>query len=378
MDQRTKISISSPDLSDLERRYLVEAFDSSWISSTGQFVDRFEQKFADLTATRYALSCSNGTCALHLALMALGVGPGDEVIVPDLTYVSTANAVHYVGATPVFADCDPETWTIDPASVGRLISNRTKVVIPVHLFGVPADLSVLKKLADKHSLAIIEDAAQAHGAKWVNRPVGSWGKLSTFSFYGNKIIATGEGGMVCTNDEHLASRVRKLKGQGADPTRRYYFDEVGYNYRMTNLACAIGLAQLERLEGMIERRRIVGLWYDEMLSEFDLPLQSQHSPPEAASVLWMYGVVLRERCGMDRDTLATSLGLQGIETRPFFHSLSALPMYRHCRNDNGCPNSRRLAEAGLMLPTHSSMSRQDVTQVMRAIAGIVEPRQVLL
>ncbi|MHC5112097.1 MAG: DegT/DnrJ/EryC1/StrS family aminotransferase [Planctomycetota bacterium] len=377
MGKHRSIAISAPDLTECERRYLLEAFDSSWISSTGRFVDEFESRFARQVGARHGLSCTNGTCALHLALLALDVGPGDEVIVPDQTYVSTANAVHYVGATPVFADCDPDTWTIDPHSVSRLITDRTRAVIPVHLFGVPADLTQLVSLADEASVAIVEDAAEAHGARWRDRPVGSWGHLSTFSFYGNKIVATGEGGMVCTNDDYLADRVSKLKGQGADPLRRYYFDEVGYNYRMTNLSCAIGLAQMERLEEMLERRLAVGAWYDRALRDLSLPIKSQAAPDEAQSVLWMYGVVLSEEFGTDRDTLASLLAAAGIETRPFFHSLNTLPMYRDCRSDRGCPVSRRVADAGLMLPTHTSITEEDVSHIMQEIARAAERQQVL-
>ena len=364
-----RISVSMPDLTDRERGYLIEAFDSSWISSTGSFVSRFETEFAKFVGVDHAISCVNGTCALHLALSSLGVGPGDEVILPALTYVATANAVAYVGAEPVFADCDPQTWNIDPASVTRLLTNRTRAVIPVHLFGEPADLTALRDLAKRHGLALVEDAAEAHGAVHAGKRVGSRGDVGVFSFYGNKILSTGEGGMVCTNREALAVRVRKLRGQGVDPNRHYWFDEIGFNYRMTNLACAIGLGQVERFEELHRARETVRTWYDELLDTGDLPLIRQGHPAESSPVLWIYGVVLEPGVEPGRDELRRRLSDAGIETRPFFHALNTLPMYRHCRNDGACRISQTLGERGIMLPTHSRLAREDVEYVVGALGA---------
>ena len=373
MSDPTPIAVSVPDLSDLERTYLLEAFDSSWISSKGRFVAQFETRFAQFVGTTHAVSCTNGTCALHLALLALEIGPGDEVVVPDLTYVSTANAVRYVGADPVFADCDPDTWNVDPESIRRVLTSRTKAIIAVHLLGVPADLQALRQLANESRCALIEDAAETPGARWADRGVGSVGDVSTFSFYGNKIISTGEGGMVCTGDDRLASRIRKLKGQAADADRHYWFDEVGYNYRMTNLACAIGLAQLARVEEISTKRALVKSWYDEGLSELKALVKVQHCPPQADPAWWIVGAVLDEAARADRDTLCERLEEEGIETRPFFPALSSLPLYQGCRTDGGCPVARGLGERGVMLPTHTKLSRDDVQRVVSTMTAVIRP-----
>jgi perosamine synthetase len=347
------------------------AFDSSWVSSTGPFVSRFEEAFARFLGVKHAISCCNGTCALHLALMSAGIGPGDEVIVPAMTYVATANAVRYVGAEPVFADCDPGTWTIDPASVERLITDRTRAVIPVHFFGVPADLTTLMQIAGRHALVIVEDAAQAHGAMHAGQRAGSWGEVSTFSFYGNKILATGEGGMVCTDRDDLAARVRKLRGQGASSVGHYHFDEIGYNYRMTNLACAIGLAQLERFEELQRAREAVSAWYDTLLDAERLPLARQDSPRDSVRVPWIYGVVMTDEAAVQRDDVRGRLAEAGIETRPFFPALHTLPMYQQCRHDDGCRTCVSLGERGIMLPTHSRLARTEVEHVVRTLAAAV-------
>ena len=364
-----RISVSMPDLSDRERGYLLEAFDSSWISSTGSFVARFETDFAKFAGVDHAISCVNGTCALHLALSSLGIGSGDEVIVPALTYVATANAVKYVGAEPVFADCDPQTWNIDPESVARLLTNRTRAVIPVHLYGEPADLAALRDLAKRHGFSLVEDAAEAHGAVHAGKRVGSWGEVGVFSFYGNKVLSTGEGGMVCTNCTDIAERVRKLRGQGVDPSRHYWFDEIGFNYRMTNLACAIGLGQLERFEELHRARETVRTWYDGLLDTGGLPLIRQGHLAESSPVLWIYGVVVESGVEPGRDELRRRLSDAGIETRPFFHAVNTLPMYRHCRDDGGCPISQSLGQRGIMLPTHSRLACEDVEYVVGALGA---------
>ncbi|MGD2110665.1 MAG: DegT/DnrJ/EryC1/StrS family aminotransferase [Phycisphaerae bacterium] len=372
MDRPRPIAVSEPDLTGRERQYLFDAFDSSWVSSKGPFVADFENRFAEFTETAHAVSCTNGTAALHLALLALGVGPGDEVIVPDLTYVSSANAVRYVGARPVFADSDQNTWNIDPPSTRRMLTDRTKAVIAVHLLGVPADLNALRQIADEQRCFLIEDAAETPGARWAGHPVGSVGDVSTFSFYGNKMITTGEGGMVCTNDDHLADRLRKLRGQAADPARHYWFDEIGYNYRMTNLACAIGLAQLERFHEIAAARARVKSWYDDAFRD-STPLASlQHCPDEADPAWWIVGAVLDDAAPVTRDVLRTHMQQMGIETRPFFPALSSLPIYDDCRTDDGCPVARRLGACGIMLPTHTNLTRDDVDRVANAMLSAIQ------
>lgn len=378
MSTRRPIAVSEPDLSDLERRYLLEAFDSSWISSKGRFVSEFEARFAGFVGVSHAVSCTNGTSALHLALLALSAGPGDEVIVPDLTYVSTANAVRYVGAEPVFADCDPDTWTLAPGSVRRLLSARTKAIVAVHLLGVPADLTALRRIADGAGCHLVEDAAETPGARWAGKRVGSVGDVATFSFYGNKMISTGEGGMLCTDHSHLAARVRKLKGQGADSGRHYWFDEIGYNYRMTNPSCAIGLAQLERYGEICTKRSEVRAWYERALDGFQTSIDLQRCPDDATPAWWIVGALLAESVAARRDDVREHMERAGIETRPLFPALSSLPIYEGCRTDGGCPVARRLGRRGIMLPTHTGLSRGDIHYVVETMmAAIHQPVDVV-
>ena len=377
MCDRKSIAVSAPDLGPHERAHLLQAFDSSWISSRGTFVSRFEARFAQFVGTSHAVSCTNGTSALHLALLALGVGSGDEVIVPDLTYVATANVVRYVGAEPVFADSDPDTWTVKPESVVRLIGRRTKAIVCVHLLGVPADLEALRCIATDAGCALVEDVAETPGARWAGHRVGTVGEVSTFSFYGNKMITTGEGGAVCTDDDSLALRIRKLRGQGADPDRHYWFDEVGYNYRMTNLACAIGLAQLDRFREIAAKRKAVRSSYEQCVADAGLPAKLQHCPSQADPSWWMIGAVLDSSSSVDRDTLCRELQDGGVETRPFFLTMSSLSMYANCQTDAGCPVAQRLAQCGLMLPTHSHLDGDDIRHVVSrmtaAMRGTARP-----
>lgn len=363
------IPVSSPDLSDLERRYLLEAFDSGWISSTGSFVDRFEREFAEFVGVAHAISCVNGTAALHLALLALEIGPGDEVIVPSLTYVATANAVRYVGAEPVFADCNPNTWNVDPQSVKRLMTDRTRAIIPVHLFGNPAEMDELSALARERGVHVVEDASEAHGARFGGRPVGGLGDAATFSFYANKVLATGEGGMVCTSDEGVAQRLRTIRGQGADATRQYWFECVGYNYRMTNPTCAIGLAQLYRFDEIRTKREMVGRWYDAAFRRADLPVAHQTVTPDSDPILWMKGVFLTNDASTNRDQVREMLREEGIETRPFFTAVHTLPMYRECTSDALCQVSGSLGRRGIMLPTHTKLTESDVDRIVESLAA---------
>ncbi|MFH1153096.1 MAG: DegT/DnrJ/EryC1/StrS aminotransferase family protein, partial [Pseudomonadota bacterium] len=259
------IPIYRPSLSGNEKRYVNECLDSTWISSQGKFVERFEKSFSDYTKINNAASVCNGTVALHLALLALGIGKSDEVIVPTLTYIATVNAVAYVGAKPIFADSERGTWQIDPEDVKRKITPRTKAVIVVHLFGYPADMARIMDIAAQNGLHVIEDCAEAFGTQIQGKTVGTFGDIATFSFYGNKTITTGEGGIVATNTLNLHEKVCHLKGQGLSRNRFYWHDALGYNYRMTNICAAIGLAQLERADEIIEKKIRLALKYDEVL-----------------------------------------------------------------------------------------------------------------
>lgn len=360
--------VAAPDLSGNEAAYVNECLRSSWISSNGPFISKFEASIAGYTRTRHAIATCNGTVALHLALTGLGIGPGDEVIVPSLTFVATANAVVYCGATPVFADSDVDTWCLSVESVARLLSRRTKAVIPVHLYGHPCDMGPLLELARRKGLWVIEDCAEALGATYEGRPIGSFGTVSTFSFYGNKLVTTGEGGMVVTDDGELAERLRLLRGQGMDPERRYWHPVVGFNYRMTNVAAAMGLAQMERIDRLLQDRKEIAGWYHQHLS--DLPLLVLPSEATGTShAFWMYSLLAPTNAW--RDSLMADLAQRGIETRPFFYPVHEFPMYRGCRSDNQCPAAHDLSYRGLSLPTSSYLQEPDIAIIAGEVRDLL-------
>jgi perosamine synthetase len=377
-----RIPVSEPDLSGNEERYVLEAVRSSWISSTGAFVSRFEADFAALVGTRAAIGVANGTLALHLALMTLDLGPGDEVLVPSLTYVATANAVRYCGAEPVFVDVDPATWCLDPAELEARITPRTKGIVPVHLYGHPADMEGVHRVAEGHGLWVVEDAAEAHLARYRGRPVGGLGRIGVFSFYGNKVLTSGEGGAVTLDDPGLERRARILRGQGMDPERRYYFPTIGYNYRLTNVACAILCAQIERAEAIVARRRQVFRRYRELLE--GVPgIGFQPVAPWAEPSPWLFCITVDAGAyGRTRDELMAWLDGRGIETRPFFIPIHRLPPYAEAsrRRGEALPVTDALGAAGLNLPTYTRMTDESVERVCAAIrdgrrgAGPGQPR----
>ncbi len=356
-----------------EKRYISDCLDSGWISGSGRYVNSFEEVFADFCGTAHAIAVSSGTVALHVSLLALGIGPGDEVIVPDLTYIAAANAVTYCGARPVFADVDPITRTLDVTDARRKISPATKAIIPVHLYGHPVDMGPVQQLAEAHRLYVVEDAAEAHGAEYRGRRVGSLGDVASFSFYGNKIITTGEGGIVTTNNSSLAKRIRLLKGQGMIPERRYWFPVIGYNYRMTNVQAAIGLAQMERINWFIERRREVAQGYAEKLKH--LPVELPTEAAWATNVYWLYSICLSEE--IDRDRVIADLDLDGIETRPFFYPMHQMPPYFQADGDTTFPITTRLARRGLSLPSSALLSEEDIARVAHTLEVCFERQKVL-
>jgi perosamine synthetase len=365
----TKIMVASPVIGEREKRYVNDCLESGWISSIGIYLARFEEGFARFCGVKHAIATNNGTTALHLALVALGVGPGDEVIVPTLTFIATANAVRYCGATPVFIDCDEETLNIDVAAIESKMTRRTRVIIPVHLYGHPADMDPILELAEKNNLHVVEDAAEAHGAKYKGRVVGSIGTCATFSFYGNKILTTGEGGMVTTNDDLLAEKLRLYRGQGMDPSRRYWHPVIGYNYRMTNIAAALGCAQLERVdEALANRKRLAG-WYASGLAQIPglvLPIQKEY----AEHVYWMYTVLLPQRGSEKRDSVCKFLEGRSIETRPIFFPMHEMPPYE----EDGAryPKATESAARGFSLPTHELLTQDDVAYVCENLASAIQ------
>lgn len=364
-----RIPVAAPDLSPLERRYVAEAVASSWISSTGPFVERFEREWAALTGARSAVAVANGTVALHVALLALGAGPGDEVLVPSLTYIAAANAVRYVGAEPVFVDADPATWCLDPAHLAASVTPRTKGIIAVHLYGHPADMDAINAAASARGLWVVEDAAEAHFARYKGRPVGTLGTIGTFSFYGNKVITSGEGGAITLNDPALEARVRMLRGQGMDPERRYFFPMVGYNYRLTNVACALLCAQLERREQLVARRRRVFNGYRRRLR--GIPgIGFQPVAPWAEPAPWLFCITVdEEKYGVSRDALMDHLAKAEIETRPFFIPIHTLPPYSEASRRRGdrLPVTERLGAAGMNLPTYGALRGPQIEQVAQAV-----------
>jgi perosamine synthetase len=363
------IPVAAPDLGAAEEKNVLEALRSTWISSTGFFLDEFEAAFANLCRTNGALAVCNGTVALHLALLGLDVGPGDEVLVPSLTYIATANAVRYVGAEPVFVDVDPETWCIDPTLLEESITRRTKGIIAVHLYGHPADMDAINHIAAVHGLWVVEDAAEAHFARYKDRPTGGLADIGTFSFYGNKIITSGEGGAVTVNDKHLELRLRTLRGQGMDPDRRYYFPVTGYNFRLTNLAAAILCGQLARREEIVAGRRRVFAAYENLLA--GIPgISFQPTAVWAKKAPWLFSIVVDAKAfGRGRDELAALLLESRIDTRPFFMTLHRLPPFRQESKARGeaLPHSDRLSESGMNLPTFSALSDTQIEYIAATI-----------
>lgn len=363
-----KISVASPNLNGNEKRYVDECMDTTWISSGGEYIKKFEAAFAEFCETQYAASCCNGTVALHLALMALGIGTDDEVIMPVITYIATANAVKYVGAKPVFVDVDKDGWNIDVNKIEEKITEKTKAIIVVHLYGNPVDMDEVMRIAKKHNLYVVEDAAEAHGALYKGKKVGSIGDISTFSFFGNKVITTGEGGMVVTQNEELDRKMRLLKGQGVDPHKRYWHLAIGYNYRMTNIEAAIGLAQLEKVDEHIANRIKVRDKYYNILKEYRDYIEFQQTTEESKSINWMTSITFTPKVTIDRDTICQKLAEQGIETRPVFYLVNAMPPYK---DDECFPVAEYISARGINLPTHDLLTDEDIQYICDCLLNII-------
>lgn len=355
------IGVNQPDLSPKAREYVLDAVSSGWVSSAGPYIKRFEEAYATWLGVDHAVTVVNGTVALHLALAALDIGPGDEVIMPDLTIISCPLAALYLGATPVFVDVDPVTFTIDPAKIESKITKRTKVIMPVHLYGHPADMDPIMAIANKHKLFVIEDAAEAHGAKYKGKLVGSIGDIGCFSFYANKVVTTGEGGMVVTNNKKLAQRMRLLKDLAHSPKKRFYHEQVGFNYRMTNLAAALGLAQLESVEKYIAKKKWMANVYTEALRgipHITLPPQM----PWAESVYWMYAITLNPDAPITKDELRKKLFEKGVDTRDFFYPLHNQPILKKYRNGS-FPVSISASKRGFYVPSGLAITEEQIKRV---------------
>ncbi len=356
-----KFPVYQPSLTGNEKKYVNECLDSTWISSKGKFINQFEYEFARFVGVEHATTVSNGTVALHLALAALGIGPGDEVIVPTLTYIASVNAITYCGASAVFVDSLFGTWQMDAADVARKITPRTKAVMAVHLYGHPCDMDGLQEVCKAHNLFLVEDCAEATGSLYKGRHVGSFGDISTFSFFGNKTITTGEGGMVVTNDHTLHERAVHLKGQGLAKHRQYWHDVVGYNYRMTNICAAIGLAQLEQADKFISRKREIAHLYEKSMQGSPVEFHQQHA--DVKHSYWMCSILVPQAA--QRDPLREHLAAHGIETRPLFYPVHTMPMFadkfrRHTVAED-------LAWRGLNLPSYPGLTNKEVEE----ISGVV-------
>lgn len=362
------IPVAEPSIGDRELELVSACVKSTWVSSLGEYITRFEDEFARYCGVRHGVATSSGTTALHLALAVLGIRPGDEVIVPSLTFVATANAVQYTGATPVFADVDEYTWTLDPEDARKRITARTKAIIPVHLYGHPVDMDEINRLARDHGLWVIEDAAEAHGAMYRGKRVGSLSDIGVFSFYGNKIITTGEGGMLLTDNSEWAERAVNLRDHGMSLERRYWHPVIGFNYRLTNLQAAMGVAQMERIDDFIQVKRKNAALYNDLLRD----VQGVTLPPEmpwATSVYWMYSILINDAFGLPRDDLMMHLKDRRIDSRPFFHPLHTLPPY-----DQGLhlAVAEDLAARGINLPSAVTLTEDDICRVCMAVRELAE------
>ncbi|WP_027419906.1 aminotransferase class I/II-fold pyridoxal phosphate-dependent enzyme [Crocinitomix catalasitica] len=344
------VPVASPNLRGNEFKYLVDAFLSTWISSSGKYIGQFEEKFSSYCECQHGVAVSNGTVAIHLALITLGIGTGDEVIIPDLTFAATINAVLHAGATPVIVDVDIDSWCIDPLEIEKAISPKTKAIIPVHLYGQSCDMESIMKIASKNKLFVIEDCAEAHGAEYKGKKVGSFGDISTFSFFANKIITTGEGGMCVTNSKELSDKMCVLRDHGMSKTRKYWHTAVGYNYRMTNLQAAIGVAQLERIDEILTYRRQIENDYRSFLSTFPF-IKFQKNIEDRHRVTWLVSAILETN---KRDELIIRLKDENIDARPFFFPLGEMDIYKEFLFSN--QNSQKLSIQGINFPTSEKLS----------------------
>lgn len=363
-----RISIAAPLLEGNELAYVTDCIKTNWISSQGKYVRKFEELFAGYHQGRTSLAVSNGTVALHLALDALKIGKGDEVIVPDLTFAASVNAILYTGATPVLADVDPITWNIDVEHVKKLITPRTKAIMPVHLYGQPCDMYSIMQLALQHNLFVVEDCAEALGSFYNGVPVGCFGDVATFSFYGNKTITTGEGGMVVFKDKAIAERAATLRDHGMQKTRRYWHEEVGYNYRLTNIQAAIGVAQFERLNEFVEAKKKIAKAYNEAFGQLEF-LQVPAAIDNTSNSYWLYTMLVKPEAPFTRDELIDYLHTKGVETRPVFFTMHEMPPYQNFGAADQLSVSTRISDTGISLPSSVNLLDEELAHICHCITS---------
>jgi len=362
------ISISEPNISKKEVSYVLKAVKSGWVSSLGYYVEKFEEDFSKYCDRKYGVSVSNGTVALHLALVVLGVGEGDEVIVPNFAFIAVANAVVYTGASVVAVDVEPDTWNIDPKKIEAKITKKTKAIIFVHTYGHPAEVDSILAIAKKYNLFVVEDAAEAHGAEYKGKKVGKFGDISCFSFYGNKTITTGEGGMCLTDDDKLYKKMALLRDHGMTKEKKYWHEFVGFNYRLTNLQAALGCAQLERIEDFIKIQRRNAAVYMKLLKNIPwiiLPSEKEY----AKNTYWMFSILIDSK-KISRDLLKEKLKKVNIDSRNFFYPISDQPPYKGKVNDIDLQVSREIAYRGLNLPSSTKLTEKEVNYICNVLKNI--------
>ncbi|NCC85076.1 MAG: DegT/DnrJ/EryC1/StrS family aminotransferase [Clostridia bacterium] len=368
------IPVNEPLLDGNEKKYLVECIETGWISSEGPFVKMFEERFADRVNRKYGIAVANGSVALDAAVVALNLGPGDEVIMPTFTIISCAAAIVRTGAKPVLVDCDPITWNMVPEQVAERITPKTKAIMVVHIFGLPVDMDPILELAEKHGLFVIEDAAEMHGQTYKERPCGSFGQISTFSFYPNKHVTTGEGGMIVTDDPALAEKCRSLRNLCFKPEQRFVHDELGWNFRMTNLQAAIGVAQLERLDEFVRIKRRIGATYTQLLKNspgLQIPVESLSY---ADNIYWVFGLVLGDEVPFDAKEAMARLGKAGVGTRPFFWPMHEQPVFKKMGlfADESYPVAERIGRRGFYIPSGMGLITSHAERVAKALRAIIQ------
>jgi len=364
------IPVNEPLFDGNEKKYLMQCIDDVWVSSEGPFVKEFEEKFSSYVDCEYGIAVCNGTVALETALYAAGIGKGDEVIMPTFTIISCASSAIRLGATPVLVDSEPETWNMDVSQIEDKITEKTKAIMPVHIYGHPVDMDPVMELAERYDLRVIEDAAEVHGALYKGKKAGGIGDVGSFSFYANKIITTGEGGMVVTNDEEMTERARSYRNLCFKKEKRFYHTELGENFRMTNLQAAVGVAQLEQIDRFIEIKRENARKYSECLADIS-GIKTPVEQSGVKNVYWMYAIEIDEKTGLDAERMAIELKQMGIDTRPFFLGLHEQPVFHNIGLFIGekYPISERISKQGLYLPSGLAISE---TQMKIVICGLKE------
>jgi perosamine synthetase len=369
---KTFIPVNEPLLDGNERKYLNDCIDTGWISSEGPFVRILEERFAESIGRKHGIAVCNGSAALEVSVTALGIGPGDEVILPAFTIISCAAAIVRAGALPVVVDCDPYTWNMDVKQIEEKITSKTKGIMVVHIYGLSVNMDPVIEMAQKYGLKVIEDAAEAHGLEYKGKSCGSFGDISTFSFYPNKLITTGEGGMILTDDDHLAERCRSLRNLCFQSRKRFVHEELGWNFRMSNLQAALGVAQLERLDEFVGRKKQIGNRYTEFLSGFPGIQLPRHQTEYAENIYWFYGIVLNDEIQFAAEEAMNRLAERGIGTRPFFWPIHEQPVFKKMGMFDGdkCPVSERIARRGFYIPSGLALSEAQAERVAGSVKEI--------